>query len=201
MWQISYPTMNGARQGNYFQAKMFQKQAKWGLTPYTNVCGFFLQVKFATSLLASPCRGIIARAVWHIDRINTLIKARTAKTRLVDASSKKIISFNKSKTSLKIEIFSWNVTCTAWHREAIHFPPPPTVVILTKKSETKEIKQVFIVKILNLYIILSCISLPVMHSLLVTLYVTEYSVINYLPRCSYHSLYINYLPRCTYHLL
>ena len=40
MWQISYPPANGAHQGNYLLAKM-------------GVCGFFLQVKFATSLLAS----------------------------------------------------------------------------------------------------------------------------------------------------
>ena len=39
------PPANGASQGNYIQAKI--------LTPYTGVCGFFLQVKFATSLLAS----------------------------------------------------------------------------------------------------------------------------------------------------
>ena len=71
MWQISYPSANGASQGNYFLPKS-NKLDNWGqvchrrtdrqtnyLTPYTGVCGFFLSVKFATSHTRFARRGII----------------------------------------------------------------------------------------------------------------------------------------------
>ena len=68
MWQISYPPTNGASLGSYFfspfyfaspeliEVKICYRQMDRqtnSLTPYLGVCGFFLQVKFATSLLAS----------------------------------------------------------------------------------------------------------------------------------------------------
>ena len=55
------PPTNRASQGNYFaspeiiEVKICHRQTDGqtnSLTPYTGVCGFFLQVKFATSLLA-----------------------------------------------------------------------------------------------------------------------------------------------------
>ena len=62
-WQISYPPANGASrsQGNCFASpeiigvefgnRQTDRQIN-SLTPFTRVCGFFLSVKFATSLLA-----------------------------------------------------------------------------------------------------------------------------------------------------
>ena len=52
-------------------------------------------------------------------------------------------------------------------------------------------EHLYILFMYSLALLLSSIyPLPAMHSLLVTLYVTEYSVINYLPRWSYHLLYL-----------
>ena len=78
MWQISYPLENGASLGSHFCSKfrlglayfaspeiieveICNRQTdrqKNSLTPYTGVCGFFLQIKFATSLLASLAGGL-----------------------------------------------------------------------------------------------------------------------------------------------
>ena len=54
------PPVNGASQGNYFQAKIPKMALRnretdrqtYSLTPYTGGCVFFLSLKFATSLLA-----------------------------------------------------------------------------------------------------------------------------------------------------
>ena len=70
--QISYPHANGASQNDYFQPKVINKliigvkvdhrqtdRQINSLTPYTGVCGFFLSIKYATSLLASLAGGFI----------------------------------------------------------------------------------------------------------------------------------------------
>ena len=49
MWQILYPPVNGESLVSYLAQKKGGASSSNG---YTGVCGFLLQVKFATSLLA-----------------------------------------------------------------------------------------------------------------------------------------------------
>ena len=62
--------MNGASLGRLLRSKFVTDRQTNSLTPYTGVCGFFLQVKFATSLLTSLAGGLIKDVNFYFEWAN-----------------------------------------------------------------------------------------------------------------------------------